>query len=105
MPNSTLDPDGQKRLAKVLGIADGNSDLIPYAVRVALSDIHERARRVYLRNELARRARNRIRALQRKAKPKAKSKSVFAFKITPAMRFDAWRHEQELCRGIPEDDR
>ena len=101
----SLDEDGCARLTRVLAIASGNLELIPYAVNKMLVGVSERARRVYLRNELTRRAKRHIRDKKSRAARAKSPSSKMVFTITPAMRLDAWHHEQSLCRGIPADDR
>ncbi len=60
MPKSSLDPDGQKRLEKVLELADGKLENVDDAVYKATRGVAD-GRIVYLRNELTRRAKRRIR--------------------------------------------
>ncbi|MFZ2252764.1 MAG: hypothetical protein WAW13_01155 [Minisyncoccia bacterium] len=102
---STLDDDGRDRLTLVLKIASGNLNLVPSAVNQALKGVSEPPRRIYLRNELTRRATRHINDKMKSRARGKKSTSKMAFVITPAMRLDAWLHEQSLCRGIPADDR
>lgn len=66
MPKSTLDADGQARLAKVMEFSEGKIENLPYAVGKALCGENERGRRVYLRGELTRRAKAKIHAENRK---------------------------------------
>jgi hypothetical protein len=60
MPKSSLDRDGQERLERVLELAKGNIAGIKNAVSEALKGVGGEGRVVYLRNELTRRAKRRI---------------------------------------------
>ena len=102
---STLDDDGRDRLTRVLQIAGGNVNLVPSAVSQVLKGVSEPPRRIYLRNELIRRATRHINDKKKSRAQGKKSTSKMAFVITPAMRLDALLHELSLCRGIPADDR
>lgn len=61
MPASSLDADGKRRLEKTLELAGGDIEKVKGAVREALKGVSEEGRVVYLRNELTRRAKRRIR--------------------------------------------
>ena len=54
---STLDPDAQERLVHVLECVHRYRNRIPYEVDKAVADVWDRARQIYLHNELTRRAR------------------------------------------------
>lgn len=103
MALSKSDEDGRRRLAEVLKIVGTNPALIPSAVNQVLHGESERGRRIYLRNELTQIAKRKIRDAQRRGKRRGVRSTRFT--ITPAVRLDAWRHEQSLLHGIPEDDR
>jgi hypothetical protein len=61
-----LKPDEQELLEKVLSVA-GDMELLVYqGITVALRGVHDRARRVYLRNILSRAAKQKIRAARKK---------------------------------------
>lgn len=104
MPTSSLDEDGQERLERVLKAVGGNIDAIRSAVFEVLGDLKSeknRGRWVYLRNEITRRAKKKIRENERKRILEEK----VMLTITPAMRNDACRHEQSLTAKIPNSDR
>lgn len=60
MPKSSLDRDGQKRLERVLELADGKLESVEDAVSKAIRGVAE-GRKVYLRNRLTQLAKSRIR--------------------------------------------
>jgi hypothetical protein len=104
MTKSTLDRDGQKRLAEVLKIANGDLEAVRSAVIRALYGETEHGRRVYLYNELTRRAKRSIRAKKRKVVTEKHDSHIFSFRITPYTLRDAENHELALIRDIPEHD-
>jgi len=56
----------KKMLDTVLEVAGDNENMIRVGVIKALHDVHDKARRTYLWNELDRKARERIRRARRK---------------------------------------
>lgn len=52
-----LDQDAQARLIRAKNIVGDKPDMIEEALKTVLRDVYDRARRVYLRNDLGRRLR------------------------------------------------
>jgi len=107
MARNSLDREMQTMLSQAISLANGDLEQVNAAVRQVLLTVRpERARWTYLRNELTRRMKVAIRRAERAAlRKKEYQKGYSASRITPAMRLDAYRHEQELMKGIPESDR
>lgn len=100
-----LDQDAHERLARILTLAAGDPKAIDRAVQVCLSGTPDRARRVYLRNQLTRLARAELR---KQAREEAKRQINVANQGKPiprGVRMSAYNHERQLLKGIPEDDR
>ena len=100
-----LDDDGNRRLSQVIATSGGDLNRVPEAVHRALRGVAERGRWIYLKNQLTRLAKRYIRDQGQRASRAQKSSEQPRFIVTPALRLDAWRHEQELLNGIPEEDR
>ncbi len=99
MPICTLDDDGQKRLEFVLRRMKDDQVPITCAINEALSDV-QYARRIYLLGELVRRAKQRLRAQEKKEASELLTKLM----NDQAVQSGAWGHEKELLSRLPEKD-
>lgn len=105
MPKSTVDPDLQRRLKRVLDQAKGNLDAIRMAVFEAIKGVAP-GRKRYLRDVLKKRAKRKILAQQRRMRAQEKAMlEEKKFQLTSAQRRDARSHELRLLNGVPEHDR
>lgn len=95
---SFLDSDAQARLAQVIETLKSGKMPLEDAVSQAIRGTEDPARRTYLRNELARRAKGSIAHSQG-----GNSHGQKSFP-TRAMIEDAVKHEEELIANIPEED-
>ncbi len=95
----SISPDVERRLVQVRKDVNGDPKKIRQAIEQTLYGIPDRARRVYLRNELTRLMGKEM------GDQKPCEQSVNHGMSTPARILEAWRSEQKLLKGIPDCDR
>jgi hypothetical protein len=96
---SNLDPHDQALLEQIMEIVGNDISKIEGAVAKVVRT-EKKERRPYLWNVLPSRAKKRIQSRDRR-----RAKLAEQFVVTPAKRLDAYRHEQSLIAGIPDNDR
>ncbi len=92
-----LDQDAYERLDQVLAYAGNDLCKVVNGVKVALKGVRDRARYTHLFYVLSSTARSRIRKMREEVKEQKPS-------ISPETYLDAYRHERELVRDIPQHD-
>lgn len=100
MVRCSLDADGRERLVLVIRLWRDDDYKLDRAIYQALEGVKDPSRRTYLRGELERRARQRMRAQNKKP-------SVLFRRLMndPEVCAGARKHETRLTSRIPERDR